>query len=205
MAARLESTRDVTRERTAAPRWARLADAIVAGLAGGVALAVPLVVWDWAHAAHRALELPMAVTAWVFGLQHFSHEHNLWWPIVLGAALLGLYAVVSGLAFAGLADRVFGLTTPVASLVGGAAWGFVSFMFSWYMLLPIARDGSPFRTTPADPTLFVAPDWAWILGFTLLGLVTGAMYAALRPPLVVESEDRSATQEEFERKLRYAA
>ena len=69
--------------------WRQLvADGIVAGLAGAVALAVPLVVWDWAHAAHRALELPMAATAWPFGLEHFSNEQNVWWPIVIGAALL---------------------------------------------------------------------------------------------------------------------
>ncbi len=209
MATRLESTTAPRNERgvqptAATPRWMPFADGIVAGLAGGVALAAPLVVWDWARDAHRALELPMAVTSWVFGLEHFSHDQNLWWPIVLGTALLAVYSALSGLAFAGLADHVFGLTTTVSSLVGGAVWGFVSFMFFWYMLLPIARGGAPFRATPADPTLFVAPNWVWILGFTLFGLVTGAVYAALRPH-AVEREDRSAIQEEFGRKLHYAS
>lgn len=181
-----------------------LADGIVSGLAGGIALAVPLVIWDWVHTAHRALELPMAATAWVFGLQHFSHDQNLWWPIVLGALLLVLYSAVSGLAFAGLADHVFALESPVASLVGGAVWGFVSFTFFWYMLLPVARDGAPFRATLADPTLFVASNWVWILGFTLFGLVTGAVHAALHRPHAVEREDRAATEEEFGKKVRYA-
>ena len=179
-------------------------DGIVSGLAGGLALAAPLVIWDWAHSAHRALELPMAATSWVFGLQHFSHDQNLWWPIVLGVVLLGLYTAVSGLAFAGLADRVFALESPVPALVGGAAWGFVSFMLFWYMLLPITRDGAPFRAAPGDPAFFVAPNWVWILGFTLLGLVSGAVYAALRRSGAVELQSRSATEEEFGRKLRHA-
>jgi hypothetical protein len=29
--------------------------------------AAPLVIYDWAKASHSALELPMAVTAWLFG------------------------------------------------------------------------------------------------------------------------------------------
>ncbi len=173
----------------------------VSGLAGGIALVIPLLVWDWAHAAHRALELPMAVTAWLFGLQHFSHEQNLWWSIVLGTVLLGLYVAASGMVFAGLAERVFALETPLSSLAGGVAWGFVNFMLFWYMLLPIARNGAPFRATPADPALYIAPNWVWILGFTLFGLVTGAVYAAVHRPRIVEREQRSATQEEFGREL----
>ena len=179
-------------------------DGIVSGLAGGVALAIPLLVWDWAHAAHRALELPMGVTAWVFGLQHFSHAQNLWWPIVLGAALLGVYAAISGLAFAGLADRVFALESPVSSIVGGAAWGFVSFIFGWYMLLPIARDGAPLRPTTVEPTLFVASNWVWILGYTLSGLMTGAVYAAVHGSRLADRGSRSATRTAGE-ELRYAS
>ncbi len=155
-------------------------DGLVSGLAGGIALAIPLVVWDWGHIAHRALELPMAATAWLFGLQHFSHAENLWWSIVLGSVLLVLYAAASGVAFAVLADRVFALESPLSSLVGGVVWGFVSFLFFWFMLLPIARDGVPFRVSPRAPTMFVAVNWVWILGFTLFGLVTGGVYAAMR-------------------------
>lgn len=149
------------------------------GLLGGIALAVPIVLWDWARAGHRAFELPMAATAWLFGLQHFSHDQYLAWPLVAGVALLVGYSAVSGLVFTGLADRVFGITGPLASLVAGFAWGFVSFIFFWDMLLPIARDGAPFRAASGAAVGFVAPNWVWILGFTLFGLVTGAGYWAL--------------------------
>jgi hypothetical protein len=174
---------------------------IVSGLVGGIALAIPLVIWDWAHTAHRALELPMAATAWLFGLQRFSREQNLWWPIVLGVVVVGVYS--GGLAFAGLADRVFALESPASSVVGGVVWGFVNFAFFWYILLPIARDGAPFRATLVDPALYVASNWVWILGFTLFGLVTGAVYAAIHRPQLVERE-RFSNQEELATKLRYA-
>lgn len=143
-------------------------------------MALPLIFWDLVHSAHVALELPMAVTAWVFGLDHFSHTTYHVWPIVIGFALLGLYWILSGLAFTGIADRLYGIATLGRSLVLGAAWSFVSFIFVWYMLLPIARDGAPFRATAAAPGLFVAPDWVWILAFAASGLATGAAYAVLR-------------------------
>jgi hypothetical protein len=154
----------------------------VSGLLGGLVMAIPLILWDWGRAAHIALELPMATTAWLFGLGHFSHMTYLLGPIVIGAAFLCAYWIASGLAFAALADRTYGIATLGKSLVAGAAWSFVNFLFFWYMLLPIARGGEPFRATAAAPGEFVAPNWVWILAFTVFGLATGIFYAALRNP-----------------------
>jgi hypothetical protein len=170
-----------------APReW--LAVGLGAGLFGGIALALPILIWDWANSAHLAFELPMAATAWLFGLQHFSHDVYVAWPLVIGVALLTAYVALSGILFTGLADRVYGIARPLPSMAAGFAWGFVNFMFFWYMLLPIARDGAPFRAAAGAPELFVAPNWTWILGFTLLGLVTGACYAAFRVEPVIQDE-----------------
>ena len=125
-----------------------LAVGIGSGLFGGIALAAPIAIWDWVRTGHRAFELPMAATAWLFGLQHFSHQRYLAWPLVIGAALLVAYAVFSGLAFTALADRVYRATRPLASLAAGGAWAFVSFIFFWDMLLPIAprRRAAPRHT-----------------------------------------------------------
>jgi hypothetical protein len=153
---------------------------VVAGLLGGVALVAPIVLWAWNAAGHGAFDVFMAPTAWLFGLQHYSQTSYLGWSTLLGVVLTIAYVVVSGLAFTALADRVYGIRGPVGGLAGGIAWAFVSFIFFWYMLLPLARDGAPFRATPARPELFVAPTWVWILGFTLLGLVSGICYGALR-------------------------
>jgi hypothetical protein len=129
-----------------------LAGGAVAGLLGGLALAVPVVIWDWASSSHRALELPMAVTAWSFGLVHFSHIENLWWPIVIGVALLAVYWAAVGVVFAALADRLFRPAEAARTIAAGAAWSFVSFIFTWYMLLPIARGGAPFMAAPLPAT-----------------------------------------------------
>jgi hypothetical protein len=133
----------------------------------------------WAKASHSALELPMAVTGWLFGLNHFARNGYHWWPIVIGALFLLAYWALQGLVFAGLADRVYRLRTLAGSLALGAVWSVASWLFFWYMLLPIARDGAPFRVTAAVPTAFVAPSWVWILGFAVSGVVTGGIYRAL--------------------------
>jgi hypothetical protein len=82
----------------------------------------------------------------------------------------------AGLAYADTADRVYGLR----SMSGCLAWSVLSFLFFWDMLLPIARDGAPFRPSAVAPGQFVAPSWTWILGFTALGVATGACYRRLR-------------------------
>jgi hypothetical protein len=162
----------------------------LSGIAGGLALAVPVVVWDWASSTHRALELPMAATAWLFGLQHFSNDENLWWPIVLGSGVLLLYSLASGIGFAALADRVYGVGSAAGLLVSGAVWGVVSFVFFWYVVLVIARDGAPFRAAAGTLAPSTAPTWVWILGFAMFGVVTRACYAALRRmPAFLRDED----------------
>src|SRR5712691_3985368 len=166
----------VHREATSAGRLT--ATGVAAGVGGGLALAGPLVVYDWVKASHSALELPMAVTGWLFGLDHFARNGYHWCPIVIGALFLLVYWGVQGMAFAGLADRVYRVRTLAGSLALGAVWSFVSFMFFWYMLLPIARDGAPFRLTTNAAGDLVAPNWVCILGFALSGLVTGACYRA---------------------------
>jgi hypothetical protein len=61
-----------------------------AGILAGLVMTLPLLLWDWAKPSHLALELPTAATAWLFGLQHFSHQTYHFWPIVLGFAFLCL-------------------------------------------------------------------------------------------------------------------
>ncbi len=179
MEARAEFFHRIHLPHVAAQRRNALIARCSTGMLGGVALAAPLVIYDWARASHSALELPMAATAWLFGLDHFARNGYHWWPIVIGVVLLLAYWALHGLAFGALAEHEK-LTSRMGVLAAGLAWGFASFVFFWTMLLPIARDGAPFRATAAAPGLLVAPAWVWILGYALLGLVTGLAFRALR-------------------------
>ena len=138
----------------------------------------------------------MAVTGCLFGLDNFVRNGYDWWPIVIGALFLLAYWAVMGVVFAGLAERVYRVRTLAGSLALGAVWSFVSFMFFWYMLQPIARDGAPFRMTASAAGAFVAPNWVWILGFALSGLATGACYRMLGPRTAAQpAATTTATQQ----------
>jgi len=163
----------------AVARPRRIGAGVGIGLVGALFMAAPLVIYDWVNSAHAALELPMAVTGWLFGLDRFVQNGYHWWPIVIGAVLLIAYWMVSGLAFERLVDGAFAVRSLAGSLATGFAWGITGFVTFWYVLLAIARDGAPFRAT-AVSSAFVAPNWVWILGFVAAGLASGLTYFALR-------------------------
>lgn len=153
--------------------------ATTVGMAGGFAMALPIVIYGWAQTGHSALELPMAATSWLFGLGHFAQNGYQWGSIVVGILLLAGYATVHGAIFGGVADRFLRLRTLPETLGAGFAWGFVSWLFFWYTLLPIARGGAPFHAT-AGSSLFVAPTWVFLVSFAILGVATSLAYWVLR-------------------------
>jgi len=79
--------------------------AAAVGVAGGLGLAVPIVLYGCFNAGHSALELPMAATAWLFGLGHFAQNGYQWGSIVVGILLLAVYTVAHGAVFDAVADR----------------------------------------------------------------------------------------------------
>jgi hypothetical protein len=173
---------------TAAVVGERAAIGSLIGIIGGLALALPVVIYDWASSTHSVWELPMAATAWMFGMSHFEANGFDAWSALIGVLLLAAYAIASGAVFEYLADRVMRLRNTVDTMAAGLGFGLVSFLFFWYTLLPIARDGVPFHelVLPLTLPLFgtavisVAPFWVFVLGFALLGLATSFAYRSLR-------------------------
>jgi hypothetical protein len=157
----------------------KAAIATSAGLAGVTGLVAPIVLYDWFNAGHTALELPMAATSWAFGLDHFAQNGYLWGSIVVGALLLVGYGVLHGIVFGAIADRFLMLQTLPETLGAGIAWGFVSWLFFWYTLLPITRGGAPFRLI-GPSSLFVSPTWVFVVGFAVLGVSTALGYRFTR-------------------------
>jgi hypothetical protein len=141
----LQDRRFLTEAGTALSTRTKAFIATTIGLAGGLAMALPLIVYGWASSAHSALELPMAATSWMFSLHHFTQNGYEWSSIAFGTLLLAAYAIAHGVVFGGFADRFLRLTTVPEAIGAGLAWGFVSWLFFWYTMLPIARGGAPFH------------------------------------------------------------
>jgi hypothetical protein len=172
---------------TSVPAKAAIGSAI--GLVGGLALAVPVVLYGWVSDSHSIWELPMAATSWVFGLSHFEPNGLDGWSVVIGILLLAGFAIACGAVFEYLADRALHLRATVDTVAAGLGFGFLAWLLFWYTMLPLARDGMPFYETAAVLSLplmtvvggvSVAPIWTFVLGFGLLGLTTAFAYRALR-------------------------
>ena len=169
-----------------APAKAAIGSAI--GIAGGLALALPIVIWDWASSTHSVWELPMAATSWMFGMSHFEVNGFDGWSVLIGILLLAGFAIACGAVFEFLADRVMRLGATVDVAAAGLGFGFAAWLFFWYTMLPIAHHGEPFYpASVAVPlpllgtlSISVAPVWVFVLGFALLGLTTAAAYRSLR-------------------------
>ena len=72
--------------RSLAPARAAIGTAI--GIAGGLALAVPIMLYDWISSTHSVWELPMAATSWMFGMSHFEVNGFDGWSVLIGILLL---------------------------------------------------------------------------------------------------------------------
>lgn len=169
------------------PTTTKVAIGTAVGLAGGIAMAVPVVLYDWVSESHSVWELPMAATSWVFGMSHFTQNGFDGWSVMIGVLLLAAYAITSGEIFEVVSDRFLHLSSTIEALGAGLAWGFVSWLFFWYTLLPIANGGEPFYATATTfilplgtTTVSVAPIWAFVAGFALLGIATAGAYRVLR-------------------------
>jgi hypothetical protein len=190
---RVEERRGFTAgEVTEYPVATKAAIGTTIGLIGGVAMAIPIVIYDWVSESHAALDLFMAATAWVFGMSHYTQNGYDWGSIVVGMLLLAGYSIASGAIFGGIADRFLRLRTLPETIGAGFAWGFVSWLFVWYTLLPIAHGGAPFyptvlvgsielplSTVSVTALVSVAPIWVFVVAFGLLGLATALAYRRL--------------------------
>jgi hypothetical protein len=155
----------------------RVAGAEIGAVALGV-FAAPVVIYDWARSSHSALELPMAVTGWLFGLEHFVQNDYRWGSIAVGAVILAVVWLVGGLAFGAIADRELELKSLAASIVDGAVWGVAALVLAGVVTL-MGHGGAPFRPT-AVTDAFAAPGWVWAVAFVASGLASGLSYAAVR-------------------------
>jgi hypothetical protein len=122
-------------------------------------------------------------------MSHFEANGFDGWSVLVGVLLLAGFAIACGGVFEFLGDRAMRLRAGVDFVAAGLGFGLATWLFTWYTLLPIARDGAPFHETAIvmslplstlAATVTVAPVWTFVLGFALLGLTTASVYRSLR-------------------------
>jgi hypothetical protein len=143
----------------------------IGGMLAGMMMAIVEMLYGWASAAHTFWDAPMAIWAWVGGIEHFGQPGNHVGPIVLGLGGHMMNSMVIGIMFAAILTvlRPRGVLAPVML---GVAYALGLWALMRYAILPLNGGEARLFTTS-----LVSPQWVWWLAHAVLGMTAGLVYA----------------------------
>jgi len=144
------------------------------GVVAGLVLMVTEMIYGWVSSAHTAWDAPMAIWAWIFGLDQFGQPADHMWPIVLGLGGHIVNSIIAGVIFVALVAAVR-LRNDLLVVALGVVYGLVLWLIMRYGILPL-RDSTKVLFT----TSVVSPQWVWWLAHVLFGAAIGTVYVAVR-------------------------
>ncbi|MBD0338223.1 MAG: hypothetical protein ICV67_02945 [Thermoleophilia bacterium] len=142
----------------------------VGGMLAGMMMAMTEMVYGWISSAHTFWDAPMAIWAWVAGLDWFGAPGDNIWSIILGMGGHMTNSMIAGVMFAAVATllRLRGLATLVTA---GVAYGLGLWAIMRYGILPLNDPESTLFTTD-----LVSPQWVWWLAHAILGMTAGVFF-----------------------------
>jgi hypothetical protein len=143
------------------------------GVLAGMVMALTVMIYGWASGAHTAWDAPMAIWAWVGGLDQFGRPADHIGAIVLGLGGHLVNSMVAGVVFVALA-RAVRLRHDLVAVVLGVAYGLVLWVITRYGILPLRASTKVLFTTS-----MVSPPWVWWLAHGLLGGTLGTVWVAV--------------------------
>jgi uncharacterized membrane protein YagU involved in acid resistance len=152
---------------------------VLAGSLAGLIMAGVEMIYGWASPMHSLWDAPMAIWAYVGGLNHFGHPGSHIGPIVLGIGGHMINAIFVAIVFVGLM-RILKDPPGALALVLGIAYGLGLWALQRYVTLPLRKPEDTLFTTG-----MVSPQWVWWLAHVALGTGIGLGYVLLRGRLAV--------------------
>ena len=139
---------------------------LVPGAMGGMAGGMAMAMFSMLVAIGRdGFWAPVrGITSVVFGDEHYGGGFDFW-TVVVGAAGHMMNAVVLGAVFAIVAGLLLSRASVVTTLMAGAVYGLVV----WAVMVP----GVAHAIQGSDLFVDSVPQWAWIAGHLMFGLITG--------------------------------
>jgi len=181
----MESRSDVSGSRFDARRT--VAIGALGGVASGMMMAITEMIYGWVSSAHTAWDAPMAIWAWIGGLNHFGQPANHVGPIILGLGGHMTNSMIAGVVFVTLLSAVR-VRSGLVAIMLGVGYGLLLWVIMRYGILPL-RDSTKVLFT----TSMVSPQWVWWLAHGILGMTAGAIYAVVshgRLPVVARQRLR---------------
>jgi uncharacterized membrane protein YagU involved in acid resistance len=151
----------------------------LAGSLAGLMMAGVEMIYGWASPVHSVWDAPMAIWAYVGGLNHFGHPANHIGSIVLGIGGHMMNAIFVAIVFVALM-RILKDPPGAVALVLGIAYGLGLWALQRYVTLPIRKPEDTLFTTGT-----VSPQWVWWLAHLALGTGMGLGYVLSRRRLAV--------------------
>jgi len=146
----------------------------VGGAIGGMMLAMVEMLYGWFSDSHTFWDAPMAIWAWVGGIEHFGSPGDHVGPIILGLGGHMMNSMMIGVGFAALMTALR-LRGDMTTIMVGVMYGLGVWAVMRYILLPLNGGEDDLFTTS-----LVSPQWVWWLGHGVLGMTAGAYYTVVR-------------------------
>jgi uncharacterized membrane protein YagU involved in acid resistance len=151
----------------------------LAGSLGGVMMAGVEMIYGWASPAHSLWDAPMAIWAYVGGINHFGHPADHIGAIVLGIGGHMMNSIFVAIVFVAVM-RILKDPSAAVALVLGIAYGLGLWALQRYVTLPLSKPEDTLFTTGT-----VSPQWVWWLAHLALGTGIGLGYVLVRRRLAV--------------------
>jgi hypothetical protein len=138
-------------------------------MAAGMMMAATEMLYGWASDAHTFWDAPMAIWAWVAGIEHIGQPGNHVGPIILGIGGHMMNSMLAGIVFVSLMRM---LRNPPGALMLGTAYGVGLWALMRYVILPLNQGEDDLFTHS-----LVSPQWVWWVAHVALGMTAGLLYA----------------------------
>jgi uncharacterized membrane protein YagU involved in acid resistance len=165
----------VTADRQATRPLTVLVVGAVGGMIAGMMMAAVEMIYGWLSEAHSFWDAPMAIWAWVAGIDNFGEPADHVSAIVLGIIGHMMMSAMVGIVFAALMFYIVKARDIVMPIVGGTAYGLLVWVVMRYLILPL-NDGEAELFTKD----LVSPQWVWWLAHAVLGMTAGIFYLTVR-------------------------
>lgn len=162
----------------------------IGGMIAGMMMAAVEMIYGWISEMHTFWDAPMAIWAYVGGIEHFGQPANHVWPIVLGIGGHMMNSMMVGVVFVSIlaALRPRNDLTPIML---GVAYALGLWALMRYVLLPLNGGEDDLFTTD-----LVSPQWVWWVAHAALGMTAGVVYDIVRR-LGTRPLPRPRTEEEL--------
>ncbi|MGH3736170.1 MAG: hypothetical protein ACRDT6_11205 [Micromonosporaceae bacterium] len=146
----------------------------VGGAVAGMMMAAVQMAYGLASASHTIWDAPMAIWAWVAGIENFGPPADHVAGIVLGLGGHMANSMMVGVGFALLMSYVVKARGALTAVMVGVLYGLGIWVAMRYVILPLNPGESALFTTE-----LVSPQWVWWLSHVVLGMTAGVWYLAV--------------------------